>query len=144
MLKVVNVTAKIYIESDIPPVKNEEVIHSKIYVHSKIYDHNLYELFVQKTNIEGVYTYGSKQLFDSATHGAGYIWSSRASVINGQFNMQIEDVVLNGSYMYAMDVNLIKTLLEEYYGEKVAIEKYFPSYDKEQEEPRYRFNIVKR
>lgn len=44
-------------------------------------------LFVSKTNIEGIYTYGLEQTKHSYFgHKPGYIWSSRASVINAAFD----------------------------------------------------------
>ena len=43
------------------------------------------KLFIARTSIDGIYTYGLEQTLGSYFgHGPGYIWSSRASVINSQ------------------------------------------------------------
>ena len=45
-------------------------------------------LFVRKTSIEGLYQYGSEQLCeDYMSHKKGYIWASRASVMNKVFDL---------------------------------------------------------
>ena len=46
------------------------------------------EYFIRKTNIEGIYTYGIKSLTPDPVWDkpAGYIWASRASVMNRIFD----------------------------------------------------------
>lgn len=72
------------------------------YVNSKVADGCL--VFVEKTNVAGVYVYGAKQLKDSANHKAGYIWSSRPGVLNGLFNTHFVGVVIDNASFYVMPV----------------------------------------
>lgn len=46
--------------------------------------------FVVRTNIEGIYTYGIEQTKeDYWGHKPGYVWSSRASVMNAAFGVTL-------------------------------------------------------
>lgn len=108
-------------------------------IHSKLVECNTEELFCKSTNVPGVYSFGAEQLTDGVFHGAGYVWSSRAGCINGQFGMQLYDhCVINGSGFWYADINIIKTLVEEYTGKEYTIEQYYNFYDKNKEEPVYR------
>ena len=89
-------------------------------VGSKLVENNAYELYYQKTNIEGLYLYGCKQLYDGWDHKAGYIWSSRASCINKNFDTMLIPVRFNGTYC-AMDANILKPLVELYYNNRCEI-----------------------
>lgn len=93
-------------------IENKEVIHSVI--------DDGYECYVRETSEPGVYTYGAIQLRDSYDHKAGYTWSSRCSVMNGLFGTQLTEVSINSS-SYAMDINVLKTLLEEHTGKKFKV-----------------------
>lgn len=76
-------------------------------------------LFVKKTNIEGIFTYGCEQLADEYFgHSKGYIWASRASVMNGAFDIALIECnyKVAGSPSYrscAIDVAHLEELLEE-------------------------------
>lgn len=120
-------------------IKCDEVIKEKEKVHSKLVEHSTEELFCQNTNIPGVYYFGCRQLIDRASHSAGYVWSSRAGCINGQFDTQlIEDIVINGTAYWSIDINVLKRLVEDFTGKQYIIQKYYPSYGNKEEEPNYR------
>jgi hypothetical protein len=68
------------------------------------------KLFVKSTNIAGLYDYGCEQLEDGIYHKKGYIWSSRAGVINKYLNMSIVDVVYNGRLL-GMDKSVLEPLI---------------------------------
>lgn len=76
-------------------------------------------LFVRKTSIEGLYQYGSEQLSeDYMGHKKGYIWSSRASVMNKVFDLALTEAYYKseGSYSYqccAIDLVRYEDLLNE-------------------------------
>ena len=76
-------------------------------------------LFVRKTSIEGLYQYGSEQLCeDYMGHKKGYIWSSRASVMNKVFDLALTEAYYKseGSYSYqfcAIDLVRYEDLLNE-------------------------------
>ena len=117
----------------------DEGIEIKEKIYSKLVNGGRSELFCESTNVEGVYHFGSKQLTDSYDHEAGYIWSSRAGCINGQFGTQLyDDTSVNGWWGWHLDVNILKPLVEEFTGKEYRIEQFYASYDKEKEEPRYR------
>lgn len=76
-------------------------------------------LFVRKTSIEGLYQYGSEQLReDYMGHKKGYIWASRASVMNKVFDLALTEAYYKseGSYSYqfcAIDLVRYEDLLNE-------------------------------
>ena len=76
-------------------------------------------LFVRKTSIEGLYKYGSEQLCeDCMGNKKGYIWSSRASVMNKVFDLALTEAYYKteGSYSYqccAIDLVRYEDLLNE-------------------------------
>lgn len=107
-------------------------------VHSAIIKDNDEEMFCKNTNVTGVYSFGVKQLVDGMYHEAGYIWSSRPGCINGRFNMQLVDAVINGSSRWAVDINTLKPLVEAFTNKLYTIEKYYNFYDKRHEEPCYK------
>ena len=137
MLKVTNVYN---LNGDVRYVLEcDEEVEIKEKIYSKIVDNGRSELFCESTNVEGVYHFGCKQLKDSYDHGAGYVWSSRAGCINGQFGTQLyDDTSVNGRWGLHLDVNILKPLVEEFTGKKYKIEVFYSSYDKEKEEPRYK------
>ena len=50
------------------------------------------KLFIARTSVDGIYTYGLEQTVGSYFgHGPGYIWSSRASVINSQLDTVLHE-----------------------------------------------------
>ena len=106
-------------------------------IHSMVVDNNTSELFCKSTTVDGVYSIGCKQLKDNCFKKAGYVWSSRPGCINAQFNTQLVDVVINNSACWVMDINLLKTLVEEYTGKQHKIEKYCNSYYENMTEPNY-------
>lgn len=107
-------------------------------IHSKLVDNDREELFCESTNVEGVYYFGCKQLFDSYDHKAGYVWSSCPGCINGAFGTQLVEAVIDGVGYWYIDINILKSLVEEFTGKQYKIEKHFWSYDKNQEEPCYK------
>lgn len=76
-------------------------------------------LFVRKTNIEGIYQYGSEQLCDEwMGHGKGYVWSSRASVMNKAFDTALIEAryKVEGAISYsccAVDLVRFEHMLKE-------------------------------
>lgn len=74
--------------------------------------------FVRKTNIDGIFTYGFKQSKeDYSGNPAGYVWSSRAGVMNKEFDVALVKVVYKkeGSPSYtscAIDLVHLEPLLE--------------------------------
>ena len=131
----INGSPRYYISCD-----DKIVVKEKI--HSKLVERNTEELFCETTNIDGLYHFGCKQLKDSYDHGAGYIWSSRAGCINGQFGTQLyDDCVVDGVGYWHLDMNTLKSLVEEFTGEKYNIEQYYNRWDNEKEEPLYRLVI---
>ena len=120
-------------------LKSDEEVKVKEKIYSKIVDEGKSELFCESTNVEGVYKFGCKQLTDRYDHKAGYVWSSRAGCINSHFGTQLyDDTSVNGGWGLYLDVNILKPLVEEFTGKKYKIEMFFPYYDKEKEEPRYK------
>lgn len=117
----------------------DEKIESQEKIYSKVVEHGTEELFCMNTNIPGVYSFGCKQLTDGVYHGAGYVWSSRAGCVNGQFGLQLyDDCVINGAGYWHVDINVLKSLVEAFTGKIYKIEKYHPFYDKDNSEPNYR------
>ena len=76
-------------------------------------------LFVRKTSIEGLYQYGSEQLCEYwMGHEKGYVWSSRASVMNKVFDLALAEAYYKseGSNSYqccAIDLVRYEDLLNE-------------------------------
>lgn len=76
-------------------------------------------LFVRKTSIEGLYQYGSELLCEDCWgNKKGYIWASRASVMNKVFNLTLTEAYYKseGSYSYqccAIDLDRYESLLNE-------------------------------
>lgn len=120
----------------------DEHIEKQDVLYSAIVEYGKEELFCGRTTVEGVYYYGCKQLFDTWAHAAGYIWSSRASCINGQFGTQLVEVIINGSSTWAIDINILKDLVVQYTGKDFYIEEYYSLYDKGKEEPHYRLKEI--
>jgi hypothetical protein len=112
MLKVDSVShGDIYIVGDVE-LTNGDVVLSK--------DVETETLFVRKTNIEGIFTYGARNNVEDRVWGkpAGYIWSSRASVMNKAFDVALIDVYYKeeGSYSYrcaAIDLAHLEPLLAD-------------------------------
>lgn len=76
---------RLNILGDIPLEQQEIVLEKIIYDDA---DRPESKLFLRKTNIEGIYTYGCEQLLPSHFgHEAGYIWASRPSVMNKAFDV---------------------------------------------------------
>lgn len=76
-------------------------------------------LFVKKTNIEGIYQYGAEQVCeDYLGHGKGYVWASRASVMNKAFNICLIEAYykMEGTSCYsccAIDLVRFEQMLNE-------------------------------
>ena len=72
---------KICIEGDVNLVSTD-------YAMTQISSDRESEYFIRKTNIEGIYTYGIKSLVEDRIWDkpVGYIWASRASVMNKVFD----------------------------------------------------------
>ena len=74
-------------------------------------------VFIERTNVPGIFKYGVKQLFDDGEHGPGYIWHSRASVMNQYFGCALIDIYYKkeGSLFYqtcSIDLAHLEPLLE--------------------------------
>jgi len=111
----------------------DKKIQAKDKIYSASVENNTMELFCEDTDVEGVYCFGATQLTDGLYHKAGYTWSSRPSCINGQFGMQLVDVIIDSCAYFAVDIHILKTLVEEHTGKKYYIEQYGSA-----EEPCYR------
>lgn len=99
----------VYLKGDVDLVKGAEVL-SEVVGDSR--------LFVRKTNIEGIFTYGCEQLADEYMgHRAGYIWSSRAACMNAVFDCAlVECNYTTSGYSYtscAIDCAHLEPLLED-------------------------------
>ena len=128
MLKVQNIMFKRF-------TSDEKVTVSDVCL-STIIEEEQEEAFVKKTSIEGVYSYGLKQLKDGIEHKAGYVWASRCGVMNMLFGTKLLEVSINGR-CYGMDIDVFKALLEEQTGDKYEVQQYYQPYDKKHEEPNY-------
>lgn len=95
-------SAVVYLEGDETVVLGDEFC-------SKV-DRDL-RLFVKSTNVAGLYKYGAEQLEDSYDHRKGYVWSSRASVMNKAFNLQTIECLYDNRF-YALDLARLEELLE--------------------------------
>ena len=95
-------------------ITGEEPLVGKDIVQSHV--DNEGELFLKRTNVPGIYFYGFKQAKESMGHPAGYVWSSRASVLNKTMNLTLLDATykvdtsLRGC---AIDLKLFEQLLNE-------------------------------
>ncbi len=76
-------------------------------------------LFLQETNQPGIYRYGYQTKKDDPiwNHKAGYIWSSRASVMNANFNTRLAECNYRqrGTQTYtscAIDVDTLESILD--------------------------------
>lgn len=123
-------------------LRSDEEIKVTEKIHSKIVDNGTSELFCESTNVPGVYNFGCKQLNDRYDHKAGYVWSSRASCINREFDTQLcDNTSVNGSWIWNLDINVLKTLVEEFTGKEYRIEKFYSSYDEDHREPKYKLVV---
>ena len=74
--------------------------------------------FVRKTNIEGIFKYGFRQKeADIFGNSAGYVWSSRAGVMNKEFDVALVEVVYSKNNSHcpmscSMDLAHLEPLLE--------------------------------
>lgn len=74
--------------------------------------------FVRKTNIEGIFNYGFEQSeADYLGNPAGYVWSSRAGVMNKEFGIALVEVVYKKDNSHcpkacSMDLAHLEPLLE--------------------------------
>ena len=99
-------------------IGDEKLITKDEYLSSIIEDGDC-RLFVRKTNIEGIFLYGSEQLCEYwMGHEKGYVWSSRASVMNKVFDLALAEAYYKseGSYSYqccAIDLVRHEDLLNE-------------------------------
>lgn len=77
-------------------------------------------LFITNTNVEGIFRYGYEQKKeDYMGHGPGYIWHSRASVMNANFDVMFMEAYYKeeGSNTYttcAIDMVRHEELFNEY------------------------------
>ena len=100
----------VYIIGDEPLIPEEDVLST-----TSGYD----RLFVKRTNIEGIFTYGCEQLRDVYLgHYKGYIWASRASVMNKMFDIALFECnyKTKGEVSYrtcAIDLAHLEQLLED-------------------------------
>lgn len=131
-IDVINGSTRYYISCD------EKIqVNEKIY--SKLVKIDTEELFCESTNIPGLFHFGCKQLKDSYDHKAGYVWSSSAGAMNNHFGTQLcDNCVVDCVGYWHLDINTLKTLVEEYTGKKYDIEQYFSPWDKNKEEPLYK------
>ena len=76
-------------------------------------------LYVKKTSMDGVFTYGLRSNRDYMGHGAGYVWSSRVGCLNLEFGTDFVEVVINNACFCMSATDLIKYLPEGCYFERV-------------------------
>jgi hypothetical protein len=96
------------------------------------------ELFCNDTNVEGIYSFGCRQLTDGVFHGKGYVWSSRPGCINGEFGTKLIEANINGAGYWYIDIEVLKPLVEAYTGLSYDIQEYHAFYDKDFKEPIYK------
>lgn len=76
-------------------------------------------LFITNTNVDGIFCYGYEQKKrDYFGHGPGYVWASRASVMNANFDVALVEACYKkeGSYSYttcAIDLARLELLLKD-------------------------------
>lgn len=106
----------IHIEGDVNPDTHMYIrmVEGDV-VESKVVENGTEEMFYKKTSIEGIYTFGCKQLTDSWDHKAGYVWSTRASCVNDTFGTNFVGCIYNSTYC-AIDADIAKPMVEEFYG----------------------------
>lgn len=80
---------------------------------TKLVDNNEYELFYTQTNVPHIIRFGCKQLKDDYRNKAGYIWSSRASCINKEWNTRYIQAYINNS-CFGIDADFAALILEAY------------------------------
>lgn len=99
-----------------PYIVGEEALKTGEVVLEKEVEDGTY--FVRKTNIEGIFKYGFRQSKeDIFGNPAGYVWSSRAGVMNKEFDVALVEVCYKkeGSPSYtscSMDLAHLEPLLE--------------------------------
>ena len=99
-----------------PYIIGEEDLKTEEVVLEKEVEDGAY--FVRKTNIEGIFKYGFRQKeSDIFGNSAGYVWSSRAGVMNKEFDVALVEVCYKkeGSPSYtscSMDLAHLEPLLE--------------------------------
>ena len=89
----------------------------------QVTDDNKFELFLKEYLDCNVYTYGAKQLHADRETGKGYVWSSRPGVINKAFGTKLVSVCIDNC-IYAMELDFIKPLVEQFLGHPITVEKY--------------------
>lgn len=143
MLKVKEIINQMPVISTDTPIDSIEISTSEnSSTREKFIKDNSYRLFIRSTNIDDIYKFGCQQLIKTLDHGVGYIWPSRSSIINGQFDTEIADVYINdANHLYGMSIDLLKSLLEDYYNEKITIDKCEFGYD-DGKEILYKFIII--
>lgn len=73
---------------------------------------NKHTLFIRNTNIDGFYDFGLQaHEADYWGNPAGYVWSSRAGVVNKVFGVKLVDVYYN-SMCIAISVDKLTELLD--------------------------------
>lgn len=94
----------------------DEFLHRGEVILSKVVNDGRYEAFICKTNIEGIYGYGLKQLYENAwsEHGAGYVWASRPGVMNKIFGTKLVSCCYKTSSC-AIDEEVLESILPENY-----------------------------
>lgn len=76
-----------------------------------ILDQNDYHQIIAGEDKLGFWHYGIKQLEDDVEHAAGYIWSSRPSVMNMYLSNHIVDAVIN-QMVVAISLEDLKRILK--------------------------------
>jgi hypothetical protein len=122
----------------------DEKIENRVKIHSRLVEKETEELFCYSTNVEGVYSFGCKQLTNGVFHEAGYIWSSRPGCINGEFGTKLVEATINGVGYWYIDIEVLKPLVEAFTNELYEIEQYHACYDKDKKEPIYRLIMKER
>ena len=99
-----------------PYIVGEEDLKTEEIVLEKEVEDGTY--FVKKTHIDGIFTYGFRQnKEDYMGNPAGYVWSSRAGVMNKEFDIALVEVVYSKNNSHcpmacSMDLAHLEPLLE--------------------------------
>lgn len=90
---------------------NEDI--KRVQRYSKLVDNDEYEMFYETTEIEGVISYGCKQLFDDREHDAGYVWASRPSCVNKEWGTKYLHAYVDNR-AYGIDSEVAINLIEKW------------------------------
>lgn len=121
------------LQRGVPCIEGDKQITNSNRIHTREDEDGI--LFMSSTNVPGIYKYGYETKKDDRIWGhiAGYIWSSRASVINYNFKVKLLECYYRerGTQTYscaAIDQETLESLID---ADKYIIVKYQRNNDPE-------------